>query len=236
MTSFIRPTLITITAPTCSGKSYLLDKLAYNGTVSRIVSTTTRPIRNGEKNGIDYDFISMEQSLELESAGRFFELITFNGTRYGVTHEQMASAMADARPPAVVLEPQGLEIYTQKCRENGWDVFKVYVHTIESERISRLHYRTVNQMWAAIDPAVAPSLTSMGDVFREMATERLKASIGPIIREHDRRLLSITGEERRWQNSTCWDAIVPGDDVEKAIAMIEQGIQWRNTRVTAGFN
>jgi guanylate kinase len=235
MTSFIRPTLITITAPTCSGKSYLLDKLAYNGTVSRIVSTTTRPMRDGEKSGIDYDFISMELSLDLERDDRFFELITFNDTRYGVTHEQMASAMADERPPAVVLEPQGLEIYTQKCRENGWDIFKVYVHTIESERIARLHKRTVSQLWKTIDRAAAPSLSRMADTFRELSAEQLKASIGPIIQEHDRRLLSITGDERRWQNTTSWDAIVPGDDVEKAIAMIEQGIKWRNGRVKSGF-
>lgn len=231
MTTFIRPTLITITAPTCSGKSYLLDKLAYDGTVSRIVSTTTRRPRDGEQNGIDYDFISTELSLELERDGRFFELIEFNGTRYGVTNEQMASAMADERPPAVVLEPQGLEIYTNKCRAHGWDVFKVYVHTTESVRLQRLLERTVGQLWKTIDHVGSPSVARLADTFREMANERLKASVKPIIQEHDRRLQSIVGEERRWQNVTSWDAIVPGDDVEKAVAMIEQGIKWRNSRV-----
>lgn len=236
MNTFSRPTLITLTAPTCSGKSYLLDKLAYNGTVSRIVSTTTRAKRDGETNGVDYDFISMEQSLELERSGRFFELIEFNGTRYGVTNEQMESALADERPPAVVLEPKGLAIYEQKCREHGWDIFKIYVHTVESLRIQRLYERTVNHLNKVVDSAGLPSMSRLSEAFDANASAELKKQVASIVSEHDRRLLSITGVERAWSNTGSWDAIVPGDDVGKAISMIKQGIKWRNERVKFGFN
>ena len=54
---FDRPTLITLTAPTCSGKSYLVDILHREHGLQKILSTTTRDPRQGEIQGIDYDFI-----------------------------------------------------------------------------------------------------------------------------------------------------------------------------------
>ena len=63
--NFNHPTLITLTAPTCSGKSYLLDALTKDW-CSRIVSTTTRPPRPGECEGIDYHFISEEESRRIQ--------------------------------------------------------------------------------------------------------------------------------------------------------------------------
>lgn len=236
MIKFNTPTLIAITAPTCSGKSFLLDTLTREGLISRIVSTTTRLPREGEITGIDYDFISVDQSKLMEQLGKFFELIEFNGTRYGVTHDEMVGAMAADRPPAVILEPQGLEIYTTKCRENGWNIFKIYVHVAEDLRVQRLHQRTAQQLKKLVEIAGATTEAQLRGSFDVVSNERLQAEVGGVLKEHDRRLLSITGLERAWSNSTSWDAIVPGDDVGKAVAMIEQGVKWRNERVKFGFN
>lgn len=214
MTTFTRPTLVTLTAPTCSGKSYLLNELTQRAMFSRIVSTTTRAQRPGEKAGLDYDYITREQSLAMEANGEFFELIEFNGTRYGVTNDQMQRAMSCPQPPIVILEPQGLEIYRQKCAERGWDIFQVYVNTTEEVKLDRLRARTNAAMTRALRDKT---------IDKDAATNALA--------EHARRYKSITGDERRWISLFNWDAIVPGDDVEKAISMIEQGIKWRNRRL-----
>jgi len=50
------------------------------------------------------------------------------------------------------------------------------------------------------------------------------------IARHTDRLLSITGEERRWMGSNTWDAIVSGEDVVKAIKDLETAVEWRNRR------
>lgn len=226
MSQFINPTLVTLTAPTCSGKSYLLDALNKSGIFSRIVSTTTRPRREGEMIGYDYDFITMDESLEMEARDEFFE---FDGVRYGVTNDQMQRALADHLAPAIVLEPQGLAIYEQKCRERGWDIFKIYVHTTESERLERLLKRTIADITSLVDRQA--TVSKYADAFNEIAKEASKKAMTDIITRHQRRLLSITGAERRWSNVTSWDAIVPGDDVEKAIEMVEIGIKWRNRKV-----
>lgn len=212
MLKFDRPTLITITAPTCSGKNYLMEAFERELGFERIVSTTTRPMRAGEVQGVDYDFISLARSIELETFGMFAELIEFRGVRYGVTHGEMDRKMSNKTPPMVILEPQGLAAYKKICFENGWDVYTVYVSTSEPERIRRLSARTAVE-----------SLLSNGD----------PAKMTKIVNTHTDRLLSITGEERRWSNTTTWDAIVPGDDLNKALDYIRQGVKYRNQRRAA---
>lgn len=230
MTRFDRPTLITLTAPTCSGKSYLLNEMTARGDFARIVSTTTRSKRPGETEGVDYYFISTARSLQMEAAGDFFELIEFNRTRYGVTESEMQAKMTSGIPPVVVLEPQGLEIYTKKCTERGWGIFKVYVHTTESVRLERLLHRTLDAAWGVVD-TLSPAPGRYSQAFFEVASDEAKKTLATAINEQHRRLLSITGDERRWSNLFSWDAIVPGDNVEKAIGMIKHGIEWRNRKV-----
>lgn len=228
MLKFDHPTLVTLTAPTCSGKSYLLNKLTEAG-APRIVSTTTRPRRDGEIEGVDYHFISIDESKELEAANAFFELIEFRGTRYGVTHAEMQGKMAGKFAPVVVLEPQGLAIYEQKCREHGWNIYKVYVHTGENERIRRLVKRTTDEVLANLASFTSRS-ARYDAAFASVAKEKYESVIPKIIGTHTDRLLSITGDERRWSNTTLWDTIIPGDDYKKALDMLLVGAVARNRR------
>jgi len=219
---FDTPTLITLTAPTCSGKSFLLNMLTdsitptrrefIKGKCERIVSTTTRNRRDGEEEGRDYHYISEEQSLEMEKRGEFAELIEFRGTRYGVTKAEMANKMAGARPPIVILEPKGLAIYEQMCKDNGWGIFKVFVTTPEEVRISRLIARTTQ------------------DISQDAANGYDHYLTMKHIKTHTNRMLSITGEERHWMTTNRWDAIIDGTDHVRAIADLKQGITWRNQR------
>ncbi len=223
---FDNPTLVTLTAPTCSGKSYLLNHVVDELKLfDRIVSTTTRTMRLGEREGVDYYFIDRAKSEALEASGAFFELIEFNNTRYGVTHEEMDGKMGAERAPMIILEPQGLAIYEKECRKRGWDIFKIYVHTPEKMRLERLKHRLVTDVWGCIDAARSSHVRD------KSTTDTLKAGAAKAISEYERRFISITGPERGWQNTTSWDAIIPGYDVEEAVACIERGIKWRNRQV-----
>lgn len=209
--TFDRPTLVTITAPTASGKNFLRDRIEADFGWKRIVSTTTRAPRAGEVNGEDYHFISNEESRQLENLGEFAELIEFRGVRYGVTNAEMSRKMSASVPPMVILEPQGLLVYKKLCVKNGWDIFSIYVSVVESERIRRLNARTV------ADLAVIP-----------MGADEVAKRVTSVVQTHTDRLLSITGDERLWSHVNTWDAILPGDDIQKALAMLKQGVIWRN--------
>ena len=223
---FTTPTLITITAPTCSGKSVLLEYLAKQG-FTRIVGTTTRPPRRGEIEGIHYNFLTPEISEEMEIAGEFAELVTFRGVRYGVTHAEMAKKMTGDSPPIVILEPSGIELYRTYCQQHNWGIFKVYVNTKEATRIERLNSRTAADIQAAaIEVSADGALEGLEGLTHILALERFEK----LLRTHTDRVLSITTEERAWSNTYLWDAIVTGENCKKAFEDLLHGITWRNSR------
>lgn len=235
MLKFHRPTLVTLTAPTCSGKNYLRDAIENTFDWTRIVSTTTRPQRSGEVEGQDYCFISVEQSMKLEDAGAFAELITFRNTRYGVTKREMDSKMDAILPPMVILEPQGLEMYKTMCADNGWDIFTIYISAPESVRIDRLNKRTINDLCAVTNKQRSSLVLNR---FDNEVTQDIPKELEKLIAIHTDRLLSITNNERRWSNQSSWDAILPGDDVVKALDGLKMAVDWRNrkTQTPATYN
>lgn len=215
---FLKPTLITLTSPTAGGKNYLLEQLQSRFGLKRIVSSVTRPMRAGEVEGIDYYFITTAESEALEARGALAELNIFRGYRYGVSKDELHSKMLSGSAPIVILEPNGVQQFKHLCTEAGWETFTVYLHTPEDVRIDRLVQRTHQDIVA--------SLTRLES--RTMIAPAIKN----LIRSHTDRILSLMGEERAWSNKMLWDAIVPGDDVEKAIDMIQRGVHWRNHKNT----
>lgn len=218
---FDRPTLVTITAPTCSGKNYLLNKVLEKFSWSKVVSTTTRAPRAGEVNGVDYHFITEEQSLDMEKNGQFAELVTFRGVRYGVTAEELFGKIESGIAPVVILEPQGVEIYKKLCAQNGYEIFMVYISLTESERIARLDRRTADDI---------QELEDNDHGWNTAHTAETQRMIDAVRVTHADRLQSIQTEERGWITQQIWDAIVPGDDADKALEMIAQGVQYRNQK------
>ncbi len=75
---------IIILGKTASGKSRIVDELAKQG-YKKIVTTTTRPARKGEVDGIDYNFITDDEFKELINTRYFAEwkkYDTVDGTWY----------------------------------------------------------------------------------------------------------------------------------------------------------
>lgn len=227
---FNLPTLVTLTAPTCAGKNFLLERLVSDLGFGRIVSTTDRAPREGEIEGTHYFFISNERSRELEEAGLLAELVTYNGTRYGVTHEEMERKMQPGlQPPMVILEPNGLEIYRKYCAGRGWQLFTIYVDTPESIRMSRLVDRTTADLHALATSMVQLVLNEAkrgGEVTFSLPSTQIQK----IVATNNKRLKAIIEQERTWSNQARWDVIADGTNAEKAIASVIAGVKWRNSR------
>lgn len=70
-----------------AGKDYCAKKLHNENldTTHFIVSSTTRPIRDYEKEGVDYHFLSEKEF----AAARFLETASFNGWHYGTRYEDL---------------------------------------------------------------------------------------------------------------------------------------------------
>lgn len=217
--NFNKPTLVTLTAPTCGGKNYLLEALVDELGFGRIVSTTDRAPRRGEIEGVHYNFIDTSQSKRLEIQGAFAELVTYNGVRYGVTHVEMNKKLAEGMPPPVViLEPSGIEIYKRYCSEHGWAMFNIFVSTTENIRINRLSERTTQDVCDKIKNAPGASIAE------------LSKQINKLIQVNNKRLVAVIEQERLWLTTNAWSAIVSGTDLESALQSVTVGVNNRNTR------
>lgn len=205
MKTFDKPTLITVTAPTCAGKNFLIQELEKSHGFSKIVSSTSRKPRPGEVHGKDYYFVSPETFNRRIAQNEFIEYNTYNGAAYGVTKTEFNAKTLVFSLPIMILDPNGVQAYKELCNSLRIDIFTIYVSTLESSRIERLVRRTVNNIVNGQDPDLT-------------------------IADHMKRYASIIGEERRWSNTNVWDAVVPGDNIEEAVRMIEQGITWRNQK------
>ena len=67
-------TLFTVSAPSGAGKTSLVKALVEQDSQVRVsVSHTTRPKRPGEKNGVNYHFISQQSFQKIFEADAFLE-------------------------------------------------------------------------------------------------------------------------------------------------------------------
>lgn len=99
--------LTIIIGKTCSGKSSIVKELRKYG-FHQILTTTTRPVRAGEIQDIDYHFTSEDDFLEKVKQSYFVEYKTYNtefGTwYYGLSREDIENA---GEKDIVILTPDG---------------------------------------------------------------------------------------------------------------------------------
>lgn len=69
--------MLLLMGKTCSGKDTIQKILISKYNMKNIVSYTTRPMRDGEENGVQYWFLSTEEFLKKKEEGFFAEIITY---------------------------------------------------------------------------------------------------------------------------------------------------------------
>ena len=69
--------------PSSSGKDTFYKYTSENYDISDIVLYTTRPIREGEKEGVNYFYITKEKMNDMEKKGMLIERRDYN-TKYGI--------------------------------------------------------------------------------------------------------------------------------------------------------
>ena len=126
--------MIVLIGESASGKSTLEKKLVNRG-FNKIISYTTRPIRQGETNGIDYHYISEDEFLNKLNNGFFSEHTIYNSWYYGIAKEDCIN---DA---IAVVEPHG---FRQLAQMDGINVISFYIKVDERERLIRMVKRGDN--------------------------------------------------------------------------------------------
>ncbi len=82
--------LFLFSGPSGVGGDHLIDKLKKYFPIKRVITTTTRKMRPGEKNGKDYYFISKKEFKKGIKEGMFLEwAFEYNDNYYGVTEKEV---------------------------------------------------------------------------------------------------------------------------------------------------
>ncbi len=104
----MKPFLLVLSAPSGGGKSSIArnllqgrDDLGYS------VSATTRPMREGERDGADYHFLSREEFVRRRDAGEFLETATYGGHLYGTLRSEIERLFAAGRHAVLDIEIEG---------------------------------------------------------------------------------------------------------------------------------
>lgn len=102
------PLLIIISGPSGVGKDTVLAKMKQSRRLLHyVVTATTRTQRPGEKNGLDYHFVSEEQFKRMIKTGQLLEWANVYGNLYGVPKGQVQQALAQGLDVVVKVDVQG---------------------------------------------------------------------------------------------------------------------------------
>jgi guanylate kinase len=119
-----RGVLFVVSGPSGVGKSTLVK-----AAMSRIpglrfsVSATTRPPRQGERDGVDYHFVSPARFAELVAADAFLEHATVYDRSYGTLRDPTEAALASGASLLLDIDVQG----SAQVRESKPDAVHVFV-------------------------------------------------------------------------------------------------------------
>ena len=100
--------LFVISGPSGAGKGTVIrELLRKRPEVSVSISATTRPLRPGERNGVDYLFVSVPEFLGMRDRGEFLESAEVYGNFYGTPRAQVDAALQSGRDVVLELDIQG---------------------------------------------------------------------------------------------------------------------------------
>ena len=99
-----------ISGPSGAGEDSIINGLEKYFPIRRVVTTTTRDMRQGEKQGSPYRFISKEEFAKDLKEGKFVEYAEqYNGNFYGVTFDEIVEAKKTEKISIWKIEYKGVE-------------------------------------------------------------------------------------------------------------------------------
>lgn len=113
-----------------SGKDYLAEKLTEFDFVKNI-GYTTRPIREGERQGINYFYVSELDFVDLKKHNCFYETAEFNNWFYGTTLNSWETSQI------FIMTPGGVASIKPEDRKDCFIVYLNISEQIRRERISK---------------------------------------------------------------------------------------------------
>lgn len=120
----MNPFLLVLSSPSGGGKTTIAKQLLMaRDDVGYSVSATTRPMRQGERDGVDYHFLTRDEFLRREAAGEFLESATYGGELYGTLCAEVERLFAAGKTVVLDIEIKG----ARQIRARMPDAVEIFV-------------------------------------------------------------------------------------------------------------
>jgi len=143
----IKDKRIILVGPAGAGKTFISNKFRTAGYKEEI-SYTSRPIRLGEINGIDYNFVSKEEFLDMISTDELYEWAKHGDYFYGTRNEDFYNSdifvwetegvsklkPLDRANSIIIFVNTPMNIRVKRMKERGWDLYDIYKR-LKTDRI-----------------------------------------------------------------------------------------------------
>jgi guanylate kinase len=109
--------LVIISGPSGVGKDTIIDALkrrSHDSDYHYVVTCTTRAMRPGEVNGVDYHFLDRDTFAAQRTAGEFLEANEVHGNWYGTPRRQVREALGAGRDVILKIDVQGAQVVKGK--------------------------------------------------------------------------------------------------------------------------
>lgn len=109
--------LFVVSAPSGTGKTTVVEQLVrVCPGLSQSRSYTSRPARPGERDGVDYNFVSRETFDGMVARGEFLEWADVFGNRYGTSRAATEERLASGTDLVLVIDVQGASQVRERTR------------------------------------------------------------------------------------------------------------------------
>lgn len=130
-----RGLLFVLSSPSGAGKSTIARKLlASDDNLAMSVSATTRPMRPGEVDGVDYHFVTLDRFKEMVADHEFLEWAHVFGHRYGTPKAPVEAMLAEGCDVLFDIDWQGAQ---QLFQQAGGDVVRTFIFPPSLEELER---------------------------------------------------------------------------------------------------
>lgn len=115
--------LIVFSAPSGCGKGTMLEEILKDERFAVSVSATTRAPRDGEKDGVNYHFLTREDFEQRIADGKFIEHAEYCQNLYGTLSSEVDGRLEKGFNVILEIEPQG----AMKIREKRPDALFIFI-------------------------------------------------------------------------------------------------------------